>query len=180
MKATGGYALLEMLMCGVVFAVILNVSISLFVSTTRLSRAGIWAVDCIDGVEEIRRAFADAVHGAQGVSPGMARYATGADQLVLALPAKEDGGARYLVLGQLGGEEGRLSKLIVVEQDGEFKAEYMYTFRQELRSLHFVYDAERPEDVRLVRLEIEVDNGGAKNTIPGNNTFAAALRCRES
>lgn len=172
-----GYSILEMLGYIAVFAVILNLAVSLFISTTRLSAYATTAMDRIEGIEEVHREFADAVHEAVDVSPGVASYVSGGDRLVLELPQAPGGkgGARYAVLGDLKGN-GRMAKLILTERDGAFETEYMATYGQIFVGIRFLYNTVEPAGARLVRLELEVDNATAKNTIPRVNTFAASLR----
>lgn len=172
-----GYSLIEMLGYIAVLAVVINLSVSLFISTTRLSANVSLAFDRIEGIEEIREEFTSIVHEASSISPGVASYVTSEDRLVLVLPPLpgEEGASRFAILGELKGD-GRFAKLILTARDGVFDTEYLATYGQEFTSQRFTYDTARPEEARLVRLELEVNNEGMKNTIPTINTFAASPR----
>ena len=170
-----GYTLLELLGYLTVFTVLVNLSINLYVSTSRLTVAGIETLERLDQIERLGRRFTRVVHGAEAIVGEGAGYRTGPDLLVLrlgrslALPNTK----HYSIFGNIRGD-GQITQINAVEIDGEVSIEYMMTEPLQVESIRFRY--ERGKGLKpLVRLEVEVDNTGARNTIPELNTFMAAL-----
>ena len=182
MKPTGsanvaGMTLLELLGCVAILAVVINLTASVFITSTRLSVLGTTALDRMWAVEEIRSEFAGAVRASSGVCTSVGKYRSGTDQLVLrtARPTEQEGVKRYVVFGPIGADS-RLSKLVIVEKNGKHSAERFVTYPLDLDSIGFKYDANVPHEARLVSLEISIRNEGSKHKTGAPHRFSAAMR----
>ena len=160
-----------------VIAVVINLATSVFIRSTRLSALGTGALDRMNAVEEIRDGFTTAVRRASGVNAGMGEHQSGSDRVVLTMPqlAGEDGVRRYVVFGLLGADP-RLSKLVVVERDGNLSVERFVTYRQDLDSIRFSYDTDEIDEAKLVVMEIETKRTDNRGKRRAPHRFAAAMR----
>ncbi len=175
-KATGkdnGAGLLEMLGYIAVLGVVINLAAGVFISTMRLNAYSTAALDKIATIANINDEFAEAVRGSFAVSEGIGVYKSGADRVVLETPGSP-GETKYIVLGLLDG--ARLSKLTLIEKDGKLEAGGCVTYRQDLESVHFRYDADSIRDARTVTMEIAARRPVDRGKKPPVHTFVANMR----
>lgn len=174
-NATAGFTLLDTLGYIVVLTFVINLSVSLFLGTLRLSRVGTAALEQADQIAALGEGFARAVRKCQNVVPRIGNYETGEDLLVMAAPASEDGTRRYVVFGNLR-NDSRLSVLELVQGDGILNAEFLSTYPAEVAGLRFRFDTDGMAGAKLVRMEVEIDNVRALHTVRRDNVFMAAFR----
>ncbi|MDQ1256994.1 MAG: hypothetical protein QG656_1595 [Candidatus Hydrogenedentes bacterium] len=177
-KRTAGYSLLECLAYVAVLSVVINLAAGTFASSLRLSRLGTEAAARVDACEDIRRDFTDAVRGATGVAPSAGPYTTGADCIVLALPAR-DGANRYAILGQLM-DDGQFYCVRAVEREGGLGVEHRTAYHRAFDAIRFACDSPDTAQTRSVTLELEPElpkRGDAPRPV---YRFIAALRARNA
>ncbi len=168
-----GYTLIELLVYAFVLAIIVNMSVSLFLNAKRLSALGEMAFDRIGGVEEIGREFRDAVRQSDGIAPDLDAIET--DEHCLVLTRTGAKGRRYVVIR--ADTEGQYLRLEEYSRNGkELWLERLKTFALPIAGIRFEYGSERPEHSRTVQLHLEIDNKGTPNTTPAENVFIASLR----
>jgi len=177
LKHEQGYSLIELLAYLVVLGIIINVSAPLFLSAMRLSKVGEAASDNLKGVEEIRSRISDRVREAVRVVPSTLAFESGEDQLILEMPDAPI--ARRVVFGTLN-HPNQVSRLELIQKDGQWVPDFLATYRQSITGLRFSYDTADPSDAALIQFVVEIDNKGMTNTIPAENLFAVALRSRRS
>ncbi|MBN2312227.1 MAG: hypothetical protein JXR94_24825 [Candidatus Hydrogenedentes bacterium] len=168
--------LLETLVYIAVLAVIVNLTLVLFISGTRLSLAGSNAVDRMMGLDEIDNAFTRTVRQADAVCGGVGDHRTGPDTLVLALHPAPGEDARFAVFGRLGPGQQRLSRLIVVEKNGAYTSERFATFRPDLEAIRFDYDTADPARARCISLWLDAEDGRKQDNPSNGTTLRAAIR----
>ena len=173
-----GMTLLGTLAYVAILAVLINLSMSVFVSASRLSALSTAALERLNTVDEVRVSFTRTVREARGVSPGVGVYKSGPTQLVLDMPLRpEDGGtARYAVFAQLKSPT-QLSRLEVIEKDGALSPGNFSTYALPVEAVRFEYDAQDPERARLVTFDLDVENAGKNaNKPPVTYRFLASPR----
>jgi hypothetical protein len=179
-RPDAGMLLLETMVYIGVLAVILNVALSIFISASRLSLMGTTALDRLCMVEEVRQVFSRGAHEAQAVAPGIGAYKTGPDQVVFELPSDHaaEGERRYVVFGRII-SPARLSRMEIVEKDGQFSLAACSTYALPVSALQFGFPGDDPGRARLVSVELDVPNAGkTKPKPPVTYRFLAALRGR--
>ncbi len=179
-----GYTLIELLAYAFVLAIIVNMSVTLFLNAKRLSNLGEMAFERISGVDEIGREFTDAVLQSDAIVNELNGIVTDEECLVLSQPAIPFSGAggppaevgrRYVVFRAV--REGQYLRAEEYLEDGEgLSLEKLKTFALPIAGLRFEYGSERPEQSRTVRLHLHIDSGGTPNTTPSENVFVASLR----
>lgn len=168
-----GYTLIELLVYAFVLAIIVNMSVTLFLSAKRLSFVGELAFERIIGVHEIGREFTDAVMQSDAIMHELNTIVTDEDCLILSQPT--EAGRRYVVFRAV--DEGRYLRAEEYVDDGAgLSLEKLKTFRLPLAGLRFEYGSEQPEQSRTVRLHLHIDNEGTPNTTPSENLFVASMR----
>ena len=168
-----GYTLLELLAYIFVLAIIVNMSVTLFLNAKRLSILGEMAFERIIGVDEIGREFTNAVLQSDEIVNALNAIVTDEECLILSQPV--EAGRRYVVFRAV--DEGRYLRAEEYAEDGEgLSLEKLKTFRLPIAGLRFEYGSERPEQSRTVRLRLYIDTKGTPNTTPSENLFIASLR----
>lgn len=170
-----GTSLLEMIAYVAIFGVVINLSVSVFVTSSRLSAFGIRALDQVGRIEEAGRVFTRAVRSSHGVSGSVGRYRTGPEQLVLQATDPSGSTTRYIVLGPIQ-SPSKLSKLVISEDNGGYTLESLVTYALDLGSVAFTYDAADPRDARLVTMDLTTGAATPQQTEKGLRRFNAALR----
>ncbi len=176
--STAGMTLLECLGYIAVFSVVINLGLSIFVSSTRLATLTTVALDRLNAVEDVREAFSRTVHEGAEVVSGIESYATGAEQLVLTYPPtpESDGWRRYVVFGRITSSAG-LGRLDILEKNGTSKVDSLVNYALPVKTIEFKYDTERPTKARLITLEVDVPMSTSKDPRPPRMyRFASALR----
>ena len=171
-----GMSLLETLGYVAVLAVLVNLTLTLFIGASRLSILGTTALDRLRMVEDVREGFSETVREARRVVSGVGAYETGPGQLVLELPpdASDGDARRYAVLGHITSALC-LGRLEVVERGGVCEASSYSTYALPIAGVRFEYDSEHLERVRLVTLQLDAQNA-AKTKAPATYRFQASLR----
>ena len=168
-----GYTLIELLAYAFVLAIIVNMSVTLFLNAKRLSVLGEMAFERISGVDEIGREFTDAVIQSDAIMHELNTMVTDEECLILSQPA--EAGRRYVVFRTV--DEGRYLRAEEYVEDSEgLSLEKLKTYRLPIAGLRFEYASEQPEQSRTVRLHLHIDNEGTPNTTPSENLFVATLR----
>lgn len=168
-----GYTLIELLAYAFILAIIVNMSVTLFLTAKRLSVLGEMAFERISGVDEMGRAFSDAVMESDAIVHELNSIVTDEGCLILSQPA--EAGRRYVVFRAV--DEGRYLRAEEYVEHGEgLSLEKLKTFRLPIAGLRFEYASDRPEQSRTVRLHLHIDNKGTPNTTPSENLFVASLR----
>ena len=169
--------LIEVLGYIAIIAVVINLATSVFLSSSRLSAIGTAALDSVNAVEDIRDGFTSAVHRSSGVSAGIGEHRSGSERVVLTMPrgSDEEAAHRYVVFGPLS-SDSRLSKLVVIEQDGKLSAESFVTYSQALDSIRFSYDTADSSEAKLVMMDIETKRTVDRGRKRAPCRFAAAMR----
>jgi len=173
-----GTSLLEMLVYIPILAVVVNLSLSVFLGASRLSALGSTAMDRMTTVTEVQQKFTRTVREAEAVAPGVGTYRTGPAQLVLEMPPSPDhpDARRYVVFGHITSTK-RLGRLEIFEKDGQFTSDAYSRYAFPTRNLRFRYDNDDPAAARLVTLEVDVENARkSKAKPPVTYRFVAALR----
>lgn len=174
-----GMTLLECLMYVAIMGVVINISISLFRSSTRISAHGVAVLDRLNSGEEVRTAFLRTVHEAARVADGVAGYKTGGDRIVFEMPpAPEKPDERhYVVFGCVASKE-RVGRLNVSVKNGEAAAGDYISYALPVKTVNFEWASGEPAAARLVTARIQTKMTGArKDREPIIHTFSGALRC---
>lgn len=148
-----GYSLLELLVYVAVFAVAVNIFVSLLGTGSQLSALNTLSMSRMEGVREVQEEFTELTRRASAVVPEAGEYKTGADRLVLKMSQAQEGSFDYAVLGVLR-EANRFAVMGLAEKEGVMEVVYMKTLRQPLETLQFETDqgGARP----LVNLRVKV------------------------
>lgn len=168
-----GFTLIELLAYAFVLAIIVNMSVTLFLNAKRLSFVGEMAFERIRGVDEMGREFTEAVMQSDAIMHELNTMVTDEECLILSQPA--EAGRRYVVFRAV--DEGRYLRAEEYVEDSEgLSLEKLKTFRLPIAGLRFEYGSELPEQSRTVRLHLRIDTEGTPNTTPSENLFVASLR----
>lgn len=179
-----GYSLIELLAYAFVLAIVVNMSVTLFLNAKRLSVLGEMVFERMSGVNEMGREFTGAVMQSDAILDELNSIVTDEECLILSQPAipfsgaggpPVEAGRRYIVFRVV--DEGRHLRREAYVQDGDgLSLEKLKTFRLPIAGLRFEYASDRPEESRTVRLHLHIDNEGTPNTTPSENLFVASLR----
>ena len=175
---TAGMSLLECLAYVAIFAVVINLSMSAFVSASRLSSTATAGLNRLAVTDDLREGISRALREARGVAAGVGSYRTGQDTLVVELPLLPDKpiAHRYAVLGRII-SKNRLTHMEVAEIDGSYTITWCSTYALPVSAIRFGYDNADPLRARLISIEMDVDNVH-KGKPPVSHRFSAALRSR--
>ena len=148
-----GYSLLELLVYVAVFAVAVNIFVSLLGTGSQLSALNTLSMSRMEGVREVQEEFTEYTRRASTVVSEVGEYKTGADRLVLKMPPEQEDGFDYAVLGVLR-EANRFAVMGLAEKEGVMEVTYLKTLHQPLETLQFEVDqgGARP----LVNLRVKV------------------------
>jgi len=177
-RTTAGMSLFECLVYVAILGVVINLSMSIFMSSSRMSTLATVALDRVNMTEDVRHAFTRAVHEAEGVASEAGSYKTGPEQLVLAYPPtpESDGWRRYVVFGRIAPSAG-LGRLDILEKAGEVVIDGLVKYPLPVSKLDLSYDADSPDAARLVTLQVDVQMGSSRDVRPPKtHRFAASLR----
>jgi hypothetical protein len=177
-RYTGGMSLLECLAYVAILAVVINLSMSAFVSASRLSSTATAGLNRLAVTDDLREGISRALREARGVAAGVGSYRTGQDTLVVELPLLPDKpiAHRYAVLGRII-SKNRLTHMEVAEIDGSYTITWCSTYVLPVSAIRFGYDNADPLRARLISIEMDVDNVH-KGKPPVSYRFSAALRSR--
>ena len=155
-RDAAGYTLIELLAYLSVFAVVVNLAGSLFVSAGRLRMMGNEALERMQALDEMGRRFTDAVHESSGVAREADGFTTSDETLVLNLPHD-----RYAVMGRLRGDDRFVTMKFAAGAPGT--PEFLKTFSYPVE--HMIYSVGARGDVTMrVRLRNDAPHGGAEHT----------------
>jgi hypothetical protein len=173
---SAGMLLMETMAYVAILAVIINLSLSIFLSVSRLSALGTASLDRLRMVEDFRRIVTADVQQAHAITRSVGAYATGTDQLVLEMPRRPEDpeAARYVVLGHITSTT-RPGRLEIIEKNGQYSVESYSIDALPVVALRFAYDEDDPVKARRVSLDVDVPNV-AKNKPPATYHVVAALR----
>lgn len=175
--SAAGISLLEVLACAAILAVVINLAAGAFITSTRLSVLGTSALDRMQAVDEIRNGFTSTVRESCAVVPTLSEYSSGSEQIILEMAQRpaQKAGKRYAILGQFG-SESRLSRLVVLEKDGDYTIASFMTYPLDLGSIRFSCDTGDMQGARLVSLEFDVKNERRVRRPRPAHKFTAAIR----
>lgn len=171
MQSPSGYSLLELLVYVAVFAVAVNIFVSLLGTGSQLSALNTLSMSRMEGVREVQEEFTEYTRRASAVVSEVGEYKTGADCLVLKMPQVQEGGFDYAVLGVLR-EANRFAVIGLADKEGVMEVVYMKTLRQPLETLQFdvVQGGARP----LVNLRVKVQGEEGERKQPFVEHLASA------
>lgn len=170
-----GMTLIELLVYVAVFAVVLNVSISVFVRATRLSLLGTRTVDEMRMIGRIGQDFTETVRGAKRVCAEAGPYTTTEDTLVVELPSPAGEGRRYAALGVLN-PVPRFGKVEFTLKDGVLQVQRGITYPLDLDEARFEYNGSEPANTRSVSLRLLVKREVEAKKPRLGSTFQASMR----
>jgi hypothetical protein len=173
--SSAGMSLVEVLGCIAILGVVINLGASVFITSTRLSALGTTALDRMHVVEDIRGGFTNTVRESCAVVPTLSEYRSGNEQVILEMAPTQRSEKRYAILGRLG-SGSRLSRLVVVGEDGDYSAESFRTYPLDLDTIRFGYDKSAMQDVRLVSIEFDIKDEGNRRSKRAAHKFTAAMR----
>ncbi len=166
-----GYSLLELLVYVAVFAVAVNLFVSLLGTGSQLSALNTLSMSRMEGVREVQEEFTEFTRRASAVVSEVGEYKTGADRLVLKMPQAQEGEFDYAVLGVLR-ESNRFAVMGLTEKEGAMEVVYMKTLRQPLETLEF--DVNQGGARPLVNLRVKVLGEEGERKQPFVEHFASA------
>lgn len=168
----GGYTLLEMLAYTVVLAVIVNVSSAMFLSGKRLHALGDIALERIEIFRQLERQFHETVVDADRVEAALPGVSVSGPRLVLR-EGNGEAGHRFILWHRDAAGALRCERY---ERAGETLAlRSSRAYDLPITNLRFAVD-EADGGATLVRMDLEIDNAGTRNTVPATNVFVAAVR----
>lgn len=158
-----GYSLLELLVYVAVFAIGVNLFVSLLGTGSRLSATNTLTMARMEGVREVEEEFTEYTRRATAVVDEAGDFKTGPDRLVLKMPPGQADGFDYAVLGVLR-EANRFGVVGLAEKEGELEVVYMKTLRQPLELL--VFEVEGGGERPLVHLRVKVQGEDGERKQP--------------
>ncbi len=175
--ASAGMTLLEMLGYIAILAIVINLSLKVFIASSRLTGLGTSAVDRLALVEEVRDDFTRIVRLSAGVVPAVGDYRSGENCLILEMPQDpaRNEGRTYIIWGAIV-QELRLTRMAVLEKDGEFTAESLVSYPRDFQAIRFSYDTPEAEKARLVTLGLSYGTSSAEDASSRTRSFSAAFR----
>ena len=178
LAANAGMSLLECLAYIAIFAMIVNLSMSAFVSASRLSAFGSASLERLAITDDLRDAVSSVVREARAVVAGVGAYHTGEDTLVVELPSLpgQPMARRYAVIGCVTSKD-RLARMEMTETDGKYEITWCSTYSLPIAAVRFSYDTPDPLRARLISIETDAVNTH-KGKPPVPYRFQAALRSR--
>lgn len=175
-SSRAGMTLLECLVYIACFTIIVNISMTTFVSASRFCSVGMAGLDRLAMSDDMREGVAGTLRQARRVVAGVGAYHTGAETLVVELPPwpQSPAATRYAVLCHIP-EKKRMARLLVVEKDGQYTVTAYSTYALPVASLQFRYNNADPLRARLVSVDVETVNI-RKGRPPVPYGFSVALR----
>ncbi len=170
-----GITLIELLGCIAVLGVLINLAAGTFVSSVRLSQRATSAVERFSQMEAIQRDFTDTVRASSGILSAFGPHRTGAEQVVLGLPPRDDGAARAVVFGVLG-KPGRVAKLVATQGASGYEIGEIITHERFFDCVRFTYEGEPGSPRCLVALELETHHTRPEGRPPTLHRFCATPR----
>lgn len=161
MQSPAGYSLLELLVYVAVFAVAVNIFVSLLGTGSQLSALNTLSMSRMEGVREVQEEFTEYTRRASAVVPEAGEYKTGADRLVLKMPQAQEGGFDYAVLGVLR-EANCFAVIGLADKEGVMEVVYMKTLRQPLETLQFDVDQGGARPLVNLRVKVQGEDGERK------------------
>jgi len=174
-QSVAGMSLVEVLGCIAILGVVINLGASVFITSTRLCALGTTALDRMHVVEEIRDGFTGTVRESCAVVPTLSEYRSGNEQVILEMAPTGRSEKRYAILGRFGCGS-RLSRLVVVGEDGNYSVETFRTYPLDVDKIRFGYDKSAVQDVRLVSIEFDIKDEGQKRNKRTAHKFTASMR----
>lgn len=159
--AQHGYSLLEMLVYIAVFAVGVNIFVSLLGTGSRLSATNALSLSRLEGVREVQETFTQYTRRATAVVPEVGEFTTGPDRLVLKMPQEQENGFDYMVLGVLR-EANHFAVMGLVEKADAVEMVYLKTLRQPLETLAFDVEGSGVRPLVNLRVMIKGEDGERK------------------
>jgi Tfp pilus assembly protein FimT len=166
-KTRAGYSLLEMLLYVAVLAVIVNLSLSLYLTSSRLHHRGERAADRIDTMEAIGREFRHAVHAS-----GTLALTDDTSVRRIELTGRDASSKRTRYVWSYYPEKHVLRTASLKEVDGQYTITAVKTFDRGIEDVRFV----PTDNGRTVSIQITVENAGLTNTLPKVQTITASFR----
>jgi hypothetical protein len=158
---TRGYSLLELLVYVAVFAVAVNIFVSLLGTGSQLSALNTLSMSRMEGVREVQEEFTEYTRRASVVVPEVGEYKTGPDRIVLKMPPGQEEGFDYAVLGVLR-EANRFAVMGLAEKEGALEVVYMKTLRQPLETLLIEVDGSGSRPMVNLRVKVQGEEGERK------------------
>ena len=156
--AQHGYSLLELLVYVAVFAIGVNLFVSLLGTGSRLSAMNTLTMARMEGVREVEEEFMEYTRRAASVVAEAGDFKTGPDRLVLKMPPGQEDGFDYAVLGVLR-EANRFAVMGLAEKEGGLEVVYMKTLRQPLEILAFDVDGVGVRPLVNLRVKVQGEDG---------------------
>ena len=156
-----GYSLLEMLVYIAVFAIGVNLFVSLLGTGSRLAAATSLSMSRMEGVREVQEEFMQYTRRAAAVVPEAGEFKTGPDRLVLKMPPGQENGFDYAVLGVLR-EANHFAVMGLAAREGGLEVVYLKTLRQPLETLVFDVDGAGVRPLVNLRLKVQGEEGERK------------------
>jgi len=175
LSENAGMTLLEMLGYIFVLAIVVNICLQVFLSSSRLATVGGSAVDRIENLAALQNDFRTSVRECVGVAGDVAGFASNENQAVLRTPD----GERYVVFGALEGQQ-RLSKRTIRVKEGAGDLERVETYPVDLSAVRFTYSGEKPDTSRCVTLHVTAAGRVKDNRAGKDVTVAATVRGESS
>jgi hypothetical protein len=166
-----GYSLLEMLVYIAVFAIGLNLFISLLGTGSRLTATTSLSLARMEGVREVEDTFVQYTRRAVSVVAEVGEFKTGSDRLVLKMPPGQENGFDYAVLGVLR-EANRFAVMGLATREGATEVVYLKTLPQPLENLTFDVEASGPRPLVNLRVKVQSEAGERKHTFVEHQTSA--------
>jgi type II secretory pathway pseudopilin PulG len=166
-----GYSLLELLVYVAVFAIGVNLFVSLLGTGSRLSAMNTLTMSRMEGVREVEEAFMAYTRRAIAVAAEAGDFKTGPDRLVLKMPPGQTDGFDYAVLGVLR-EANRFAVMGLAEKSGGLEVSYMKTLRQPLDIVAFEVEDASPRPLVKLRVKIKGENGERKQSFVEHRSIA--------
>jgi len=131
-----GYSLLELLVYVAVFAVGVNIFVSLLSNGSQLSALTTLSMARMEGVREVQEEFTEFTRRATEVVSEVGEYKTGPDRLVLKMPSEPGAEIDYAVLGILQ-QANHFAVMGLAGKEGALEVTYLKTLHQPLETIAF-------------------------------------------
>ncbi|HOZ46850.1 MAG TPA: hypothetical protein PLO37_02860 [Candidatus Hydrogenedentes bacterium] len=172
-----GYSLIEMLGFTAMLAVLLNLGVGAFLSTSRAVAVGQVATDNLDAINAIRRDFVNDVRIARGILPRVGDYTTGQDTLVIEVPPREGERRRAVLWRRLAGESFVARRVLVDAGDGELVEEHLMLYSRPFDTVRFTLTpGDTPDGARLITLTLVAPEPKRGDRPAAEHRICAALR----
>ena len=163
-RSQAGMTLLETLGYIVVFAIGINLCVSLLHQSWRLSALHMEALDRMNDLLAVQEAFRKAVRGADAIVEGVGEYRSGPDCVVLRGPARE-GGEQYTAFTDMRGDHHLTKMVYAITPDGP-ELTGVTTYSIALAEIGFEYRGDAPSRAHCVTLVTAVQKDDDERTGP--------------